>query len=640
MKRLLLFLLLLISNLIFAQQQRKLDSLKAVLAKLPAEGRSFATDTMRVNLLCEMGSNLMNSDTSLYFFNKSLEIAERVNWLKGQATSLNFLSRRVRKSGNLFKSNGLAFRALAIAEKSNLSSQIAFGLRNIADVYSLSDKLDSSIIYYEKAINIYTKLNDKNGILTCFNNMGVLFRTQKKYEQSLKYFDKVIEKNRDFKIRRFDAYALNNKAITYREIRKYSLAIENLSKAISVYLALGASNEDLAIAKLEFLHIYYELKEYDKVIKQSQNVIDINNKATVRLDMEVYKILFNVYKKLGNTQKSLHYFEKYFEIYESTSKEDFESKLKSSRFEYDLEKQKERVELQKKDIANRNTIQWFLVCGIFIFLIFLLLQLRSNKILKKKKQLIENQKSVIETLNQNLEIKVEERTAELTVANQELMRKNREIEEALFRGQTIERKRVATELHDNLGSTISGVKWRLEAMGSQNMSDKERKVYEGILEMMNNAYTDVRLLSHNLLPLDLEKKGFLNALNKLLSDLNESGKILFSLNYPEKFPNIDKKESFELYNICLEIINNILKHSKATTTEVNIKVLDENLTIVINDDGVGISNEIIERNGMGLKNIRDRIESLKGNLMIKSEENQGTLFMIKIPIHTVKSTKV
>lgn len=129
---------------------------------------------------------------------------------------------------------------------------------------------------------------------------------------------------------------------------------------------------------------------------------------------------------------------------------------------------------------------------------------------------------------------------ELQVANDELIMKNQEILEALTKGQTIERKRVALELHDNLGSTLSALKWRLETINGDNLNEKERKVYAGIVDMMKNAYAEVRLISHNMLPVELEERGLFEALNKFINDINISDKLNIKLVIDKKLIISDK----------------------------------------------------------------------------------------------------
>jgi signal transduction histidine kinase len=93
---------------------------------------------------------------------------------------------------------------------------------------------------------------------------------------------------------------------------------------------------------------------------------------------------------------------------------------------------------------------------------------------------------------------------------------------------------------------------------------------------------------------------------------------------------INKKASFHIYSICLELINNILKHSQASDAALTFRKNGETIELFMRDNGVGLSEEQQEN---GFKNIRERVEALKGNLNILSEKEEGSRIQISIPIN-------
>jgi two-component system, sensor histidine kinase LadS len=205
---------------------------------------------------------------------------------------------------------------------------------------------------------------------------------------------------------------------------------------------------------------------------------------------------------------------------------------------------------------------------------------------------------------------------------------NREISEALVRGQTIERKRVAADLHDSLGGTLSAIRWTLSTFNPEGLTHQEQQVYETLIEMTNEAQQRVRFLSHNLLPEDLEKNGLSVSIEKLIEKLNRSNKTVFetkiSLN-----KRYDKQIEFELYSICLELINNIIKHANATEASVKLYCRDTNIYLEVFDNGNGIKE--YNQEGRGLRNIQDRISSLGGTWQIEST-TKGTYASAQVPV--------
>lgn len=214
--------------------------------------------------------------------------------------------------------------------------------------------------------------------------------------------------------------------------------------------------------------------------------------------------------------------------------------------------------------------------------------------------------------------------------NKQLLHKNNEIQEALLKGQTIERKRVANELHDNVGSLLSAVRVSLLTLNSTKLPNHDQRVFVQIQEMVENACREVRLISHNLLPEELEKYGLEVALEKMIERLNFSTTIEFTLNTKGlKEYTIDSKTAFHLYSICLELINNILKHSEASDAALTFRKNEKKLELFVRDNGKGLENF---SKGQGLKSVEERVVAMKGTIEIDSEVGEGTRTHISVPI--------
>ena len=216
--------------------------------------------------------------------------------------------------------------------------------------------------------------------------------------------------------------------------------------------------------------------------------------------------------------------------------------------------------------------------------------------------------------------------------NRRLLRKNKEIKEASLGGQKTERRRIAADLHDNLGGMMSAIRLSIEAMDTATLSKKEKEVYDNVLTMTRQAYNDVRLLAHNLQPEELEKFGLTEALQRLIHKLNDSQSIHFSL-INNGLGRLSKEVEFNLYSICLELSNNIIKHSGATEASFEFVDGGEQFQLLVTDNGRGfIQNNTSD--GMGMKNIQERTEQMAGRLKIHSRPDEGTLFQFSIPLLT------
>ncbi len=213
-----------------------------------------------------------------------------------------------------------------------------------------------------------------------------------------------------------------------------------------------------------------------------------------------------------------------------------------------------------------------------------------------------------------------------------LQNRNNELQAAHLQGQTTERQRVAADLHDNLGTTLSALHWNLEAMDNAKLSPVEQAVYATIRQQVGQAYTDVRLLSHNLLPDELAKKGLAVALQNLVQKMNRNTALRFDLSGANALPRLDQQTEFELYSICLELLNNTIKHANATEGHIELTLTKNTLVLTVGDNGAGLNGH--QSDGHGLQNIAARVASLGGTWAVESEPGGGVLNRIQVPVKT------
>ena len=233
-----------------------------------------------------------------------------------------------------------------------------------------------------------------------------------------------------------------------------------------------------------------------------------------------------------------------------------------------------------------------------------------------------NRKSLTEKLVEVQALSLEKETS--------LLRQNAELQAALLQGQTTERKRVAADLHDNLGSSLTALGWSLEAINSPKLDSFQRKVYDNLRSMLNKAHTEVRLLSHSLLPEELQKQGLQATLENFIESIDHNNTIHFSLAFAGNFPRLSPKIEFELYSICLELINNMIKHAQASEGNIDFELEGNKLTLTVSDNGRGLKDN--NTAGMGLKNIRERVESLNGQWEVTSTEGNGLVNVITLEV--------
>ena len=515
-------------------------------------------------------------------------------------------------------------KAIAVAENMRNYPKLLKYFDVARNGYLRINEYPLALKYAKKHLELTYKIGNKKEQLLSINNLGIHYNAKQYYDSAMVYYNLMNLQNKN----PIDSTILNvfwiNSGIIHGKNKAFETAIENFTKSLEFN---DGYRDKSAYVQNELAKLYFSKGDYQKAVDYAKNAevnaIDLNNSLKISID----KTLYEIYKRKNDLRNENLYFQKFTkaQMHEDSirierSNELLDLDYKSQKQELSLVELNQKVE--KESYNNKVLLISIASAGIVLALLVLFI---NN--LRKSSDKIKIQKTEIEQLNQNLEAKVELRTAELLEANNELIKKNFEITEALFKGQTIERKRVAAELHDNLGSTLSALKWRLGALNSEELSPTEKAIYNSIKEMMSNAYNDVRTISHNLLPAEFESKGLIGALTKYIGDLNENHKIQFIIKTEGDLSQIGKKTGLELYSITMELITNILKHANAKNVQINLIEENQKYHLSIVDDGKGMDTSLI-KNGMGIKQIESRSKSIGFSFQIESTMNEGTRFWL------------
>ena len=195
--------------------------------------------------------------------------------------------------------------------------------------------------------------------------------------------------------------------------------------------------------------------------------------------------------------------------------------------------------------------------------------------------------------------------------------------------QQEERRRIAQQLHDSIGSNLAGIKLQLANLPS---STKDSNL---ILNQIDETYQQVRDLSHDLIPKKFEQDAFSSLLSQYLENLGKSSGVKYEFSvFPEQaVDTLSESIKIEIYTIIQELITNTIKHANAKSIELHINLDNNILSVLYEDDGIGFDT-LKTTKGIGISNIEDRLTSLNGHLNIDSILNRGTAVTIEIPIES------
>jgi signal transduction histidine kinase len=196
--------------------------------------------------------------------------------------------------------------------------------------------------------------------------------------------------------------------------------------------------------------------------------------------------------------------------------------------------------------------------------------------------------------------------------------------------QETERRRIASDLHDDIGSLLSATRLYLQQLSTDAPAEKTESIKTESLNILDEMIQNTRRITHDLLPPVLEKFGFQAAAEDLCERIGKSGSINvnFSSNIEER---LGPKKEIALYRVLQELVNNTIKHSGAKNITVSIRWARDLFAFAYQDDGKGCDPASQVAKGLGLRNIESRISLIHGNLESISKPGEGLRVEITLP---------
>jgi NarL family two-component system sensor histidine kinase LiaS len=552
--------------------------------------KDFPADTLRFHKYRKLANHYLHYDAekSLMYAQQLLRLAQKHQWPKGKILAYDMLCNYYLLDGSYDILKQMSNEILTLSQKSDMPIYTANAKRFLAEAGAEYKQFDTAQANLQSALEIYTTLNHDSLQAVCLETFGNFYREKLEYPVALRYYDNAFAAYK--KIGSEWGMASTLQARGYLYVRKAELdkAEHFINQALVIFRKLD-NRYGILNALNDIGNVYFSQDEFDKAIEAEEEALIISNEYhSTRQTNWALICLYKAYKGKNDPEQAMNYLERVDYIRRTHHLEKIAHEYNMYKLIY--ENQQMDSEIQQTIIGEQNTIQRFLIgflCLIVAFAAFLWLN------------------------------------------NKKLRQKNADIREALIQGQTIERKRVAAELHDHLGGTLASLNWYLYGMDKKLLSDEEQKIYKSVHQMVGAAYREVRSLSHNLMPPELEEHGLEMALHRLVGKLNENNSIQFVLDIKGLEKRLNRKVEFELYSIVLELTNNILKHSKANTANISLEEALKMINLSIADNGLGIKNN--SKHGVGLGNVKSRVQSLKGRINITNKENTGTKIDIEIP---------
>jgi signal transduction histidine kinase len=434
--------------------------------------------------------------------------------------------------------------------------------------------LDSALFYFRKALGMYVSLKEKNSIADVYNNIGNAY---------------------------YDAHNLDSAYYYFKQAK-------DLYKQLSYWYTYAQVNNNMAL-------VFMDREIYDKALQLLDTSLYYAEKThNTELLSVIYKNKYTIYNSQHDYRRALENYLLHDSLQDLIYSLDKEKVIADLEMRYQDEKKQaqilalEKINLQKDLALEKRTRQKniFLFTGLAIILLiafaFLYFTLRA-----KKDRIIAQQR-----------IRQLEEEKKLLAAR------------SLVEGQEEERKRIARELHDGLGVLLSTTKMQFSAI--RDKLPENQALIERAVKLLEQASSDVRKISHNMMPGLLTKLGLFEAVADLFEKVSETESITVRADIPEDAERLPENQEIMIYRIIQELVNNTLKHAQARTIEIQMQVLPGRLDIIYTDDGKGFNME--EKAGsksIGLQSIQSRVNFLNGTMQLYSEPGKGVSYKLDIP---------
>ena len=634
-------------------------------AKGQADNRAFAvydSSTIKVQLEEAQEIESRNTDSGIVAFADILRSSAEMHYANGVIVSLKHL-------GMLYSNKGMYDECLEIftdirdlgLRVKELAPVLPVAYNGIANIFKMKGDYEAAAQHYYHALLIADKLKIPTSG-SVYNNMGSVQMFLKQYDKAYYYLGKaemLARRNNNYDLL---ASIFTNRGVVFKDEQKYTQSLANLKEALriakeqnlsdaeyntltnigQVYLALeepatalgyllktrkvkGDINPYYQAVTLESIGVAYSrLKNYKEAEITFLRALQLADKLQLQENkMSLNEKLAELYAEAGDYTKAYDYLAMAMNLKDSVQSKNVQQVISRLDARYrTAEREKELASKQLKIVQQENYLKkknfWLLIVSLgTVFLVLLVIALfRSNKhrqkLQRKQIQILEQQQLLLKGGQQIGQLK------------------------AMMQGEEKERTRIARELHDGIGGMLTAINMNISALQKKHKNIPEIKDLNEIMTMLQSTAIEVRKTAHNLMPDILLKYTLPEALHLYCEHIDTGDKLQINLQIYGALEGLDKFLALSLYRIIQELVQNIIKHSKGTISEIQLRLDGEKLTVTVEDNGVGFKKDIVS-DGLGLQNVRSRIEALQGFISIESAPGMGTTVYIELDLEKMKN---
>ncbi|RYF69779.1 MAG: hypothetical protein EOO39_16950 [Cytophagaceae bacterium] len=601
-------------------RKQVIDSLHKKINELSREGANFQRDTsLFVSLdryyyhLSQLNHRFSPTvNLQKMYADSMFSIARRSAWPQGLAIAT------VRQGRAAFnrRQDSTAFRLLqrgeAVCIQQKLPHELGLVLINLATclVYRPTNtpgEWERAMTYMERALRVGQQSHDPEVTYLYYDFMGDFHILRGQYEQALRFFNAASPL-----LSRYPAMSGNRTNLAYLAICHLHLGHQQLAqRLLTRFFAQSNSDEGTYAAYLHHIVLYeisqYYLKKqaYSSALHYLRQYARILHQRPPIDQFNYHRALAEVYEKTGNYQLALRHQRRYQAAKDTIRSEEFSQQFAVIENRYQLTRKESQIQaLKNQTLKHQNQVQQTRLWLLGVVLVFILgiagLLLYTDRLRRRK---IESELQII------------------TIRN--------EVNARILQAQEDERQRLAADLHDDLGGVIATIRHQLDKGLALRSLPALRPLLASIITTTTQAGDKIRSIAHNLMPPDFERLGLIDSLQQLVDSLNDDRFQFAVFGQPRRLlPEVE----LTAYRMVSELVHNVQKHAQAKQVTIQLLFHADNLSLVVDDDGIGhlAATKGNPSTGIGLKNLSSRVNYLNARWHTDTSA-QGTVTLIEIP---------
>ncbi len=612
-------------------------------------------DTAKARDLIDHGRELLdrNNEAAAVVFDRSRILSDKLGYVKGLGQSLMGIGYVYAQKGSYPEAIDAYQKAAIALRKANLINRATECMNVIATIHDFLGRRDSAIRIYMESARLLENSPYLSSLGSTYSYIGVLHNNANDHKKAIFYLTRAVEILRRAKDTVYLVEALTELGDTYANTRNVKMGLPLAYEALELAKYVNRDNSDgsvpaTAYYTLAALHLVqgkldsatYEASQCVKYSLESGDMntyitgaivlsdchekagnqaarVEVLQKAieqakragNVVLLQDLFERLADASFKIGDFKEAYGYHKEYEVYKDSLFNQKNQATISELEVKYQTSKKEEALSRNQLELERSRQMIYSSLGGLVIALLFigLLYYVYQNK---KK-----SHRTEIQAFKQEKEI---------------------HMLQALMQGEEKERTRIAKDLHDGVAGMLAAVKMHFSTIEDVDKAFVLTEGYQQGMNLLNQATQEIRKTSHNLMPEVLMQHGLDEALNRYCNNLNNSRTL--QIQY-DSWGSIDRfNDGFELsvYRIVQELLNNIVKHSKASQAIVQLSQQDDILSISIEDNGVGFVAEQAVSDGMGLKSLKSRIKAMNGKIEMHTADQSGVSAYLEFEVAELK----